>query len=292
MADVTEIATEPAPGPAAPVQSIEPKTRSWRLVAVLRRFRKIYPVVLVLIVWEVAAFAINDPLFLPAASAVVATIWSLAGSGILLSDIQASLSRVLGGFTLAMTLGVPLGILMGRFRRWDEFWGMLISFSNPIPKIGLVPLFMLWLGIGESSKIAVVAAGAIFPVLINTYSGVRGVNPILIWHAQTLGASQAETLYRVILPAALPSIFVGARLAMALAWVIIIAAEMVAARGGLGFRILYGQQMFETNVVFAGLLTISVLGFAFDRLLQALSHRSCGWYFRLDQGDVKNRMAS
>jgi ABC-type nitrate/sulfonate/bicarbonate transport system permease component len=95
-----------------------------------------------------------------------------------------------------------------------------------------------------------------------------------------------------VLPAALPSIFVGARLAMALAWVILIAAEMVAARAGLGFRILYGQQMFETDVVFAGLLTISMFGFLFDRLLQAMSHRICKWYFRLDQDDMKDKMAS
>jgi len=292
MVDVTEIArSEPTPASAAPEQAKrEPPSR--RLVAVLLRFRKIYSVFLVLIAWELAAIAINDPLFLPAASAVFAALWTLAANCLLLADIQASLSRVLGGFTVAMTLGVPLGIMMGRFRRWDDFWGMLISFSNPIPKIGLVPLFLLWLGIGEASKIAVVAAGAIFPVLINTYNGVRGVNPILIWRAQTLGPTQVEILYKVVLPAALPSIFVGARIAMALAWVILIAAEMVAARSGLGFRILYGQQMFETNVVFAGLLTISLLGFAFDRLLQAMSHRICGWYFRLDQGDVNDEMAS
>jgi ABC-type nitrate/sulfonate/bicarbonate transport system permease component len=210
----------------------------------------------------------------------------------LLTDIQASLSRTLGGFAIAMALGVPLGIMMGRFRRWDDFWGLLISFSNPIPKIALVPLFMLWLGIGEISKVAVVAAGAFFPALISTYNGVRGVNPILVWRAQTLGASQAEILHKVILPAALPSIFVGARLAMALAWVILIAAEMVAARSGLGFRILYGQQMFETDVVFAGLLTISAFGFLFDRMLQAMSHRTCGWYFRLDETDMTKKMAS
>jgi NitT/TauT family transport system permease protein len=292
MVDVTEIASaEPTPESAAPDQAKrEPSSR--RLGAIVRRFRKVYSILLLLIAWELAAIGINDSLFLPAASAVFATLWTLAANGTLVADIQASLSRTLGGFTVAMTLGVPLGILMGRFRRWDDFWGMLISFSNPIPKIGLVPLFILWLGIGEGSKIAVVAAGAIFPVLINTYNGVRGVNPILIWRAQTLGPSQVEILYKVILPAALPSIFVGARLAMALAWVILIAAEMVAARSGLGFRILYGQQMFETNVVFAGLLTISLLGFVFDRLLQAMSHRICGWYFRLDQGDVKDRTAS
>ena len=263
-----------------------------RLLAAAMRFRKVYSALLVLIAWQLGAIAINDPLFLPRLSDVVAALWNLAASGQLLTDIESSLSRVLGGFAIAMAFGVPLGIMMGRFKRWDDFWGVLISFSNPIPKIGLVPLFILWLGIGEASKIAVVAAGAFFPALITTYNGVRGVNPILIWRAQTLGSSQTEILHRVVLPAALPSIFVGARLAMALAWVILIAAEMVAARSGLGFRILYGQQMFATDVVFAGLLTISMFGFLFDRLLQAASHRVCAWYFRLDQEDMKDKMAS
>ena len=263
-----------------------------RRLGFLDRFRKLYSVFLVLIAWELLALVINDSLFLPRLSAVLGALLNLASAGQLFEDIRVSLARVLGGFVVAMTLGVPLGILMGRFRQWDNFWGLLISFTNPIPKIGLVPLFVLWLGIGETSKIAVVAAGAFFPVLINTYSGVRSVNPIWIWRAQTLGPTQTEILYKVVLPAALPSIFVGARLAMALAWVILIAAEMVAARSGLGFRILFGQQMFQTDVVFAGLLTISLFGFVFDRLLQALSQRTCGWYFRLDQDTGGNARAT
>lgn len=263
-----------------------------RVLAAGTRFRKLYSALIVLAAWELGAIAINDPLFLPRPADVFAALASLAAGGQLLTDIDSSLARVLGGFAIAMAFAVPLGIMMGRFRRWDDFWGVLISFTNPIPKIGLVPLFILWLGIGEASKIAVVAAGAFFPALVSTYNGVRGVNPILIWRAQALGASQAEILYRVVLPAVLPSIFVGARLAMALAWVILIAAEMVAARAGLGFRILYGQQMFETDVVFAGLLTISMFGFLFDRLLQSLSHRICKWYFRLDHDDMQDKMAS
>ena len=170
---------------------------------------------------------------------------------------------------------------MGWFKQWDNFWGLLVSLSNPVPKIAFVPLFLLWFGIGETSKIAVIAAGAFFPILINTYSGVRSAKPIWIWRARTLGIGEAEILYKVILPAALPGIFTGARLGMALAWVILIAAEMVAAQSGLGFRILYGQQMFDTNQVFAGILSISLLGFAFDRVIQWLSQRFCGWQFRL-----------
>jgi NitT/TauT family transport system permease protein len=291
MADVAEM-PDTAPEPvseAEPLAHLPVTAPPRRLAPILHRFSKLYSVILVLAAWEGIALAIRDPLFLPPPTDVVATLWNLAASGDLFSDIETSLTRALGGFAIAVALGVPLGIMMGRFRRWDDFWGLLISFSNPIPKIGLVPLFILWLGIGESSKIAVVAAGAIFPVLINTYNGVRGVNPMLIWRAQTLGPSQRELLYKVILPAALPSIFVGARLAMALAWVILIAAEMVGARSGLGFRILYGQQMFETNVVFAGLLTISIFGFAFDRVLQALSHRWCRWYFWSDRDENEHQ---
>jgi len=251
---------------------------------VMPGLRRIYSAVLVLVAWEILAIAIGDSLFLPRLSKVLGTIWAMLVSGQLAADSTVSLYRSLLGFVLAMCLGVPLGILMGWFKRWDDFWSLLVSFSNPIPKIALVPLFLLWFGIGETSKVAVIAAGAFFPILINTYAGVHSVNPILTWRARTLGANEGEMLFKVILPAALPSIFTGARLGMALAWVILIAAEMVAAQSGLGFRILYGQQMFETNVVFAGLLTISAFGFIFDRILQVMSQKVCGWHFRLSHG--------
>lgn len=269
---------------AVPARQARPGARLPRLAATLivgaARF---YPVVALVVLWEIAAFVIHDPLFLPRFSAVLETLGAMFASGQLTADASASLIRALGGFGLAMALGIPLGILMGWFKRWDDFWGLLVSLSNPIPKIGLVPLFLLWFGIGETSKIAVIAAGAIFPILINTYNAVRGARPIWIWRARTLGVGEAEILYKVILPSALPGIFTGARLGMALSWVILIAAEMVAARSGLGFRILYGQQMFETNVVFAGLVAISLIGFAFDRTIQWTSQRLCGWYFRLSR---------
>jgi ABC-type nitrate/sulfonate/bicarbonate transport system permease component len=252
-------------------------------LGITRRVRKLGSVVLLLVLWEVAAFAINDSLFLPSVDEVVRTLWRMTLSGELAADAGMSLLRALGGFSAAVLLGVPLGVMMGTFQRWDDFWGILVSLSNPVPKIALVPLFMLWLGIGEQSKIAVIAAGAFFPILINTYAGVRGVNAIWIWRARSVGVSQLELLAKVILPAALPSILTGARLGMALAWVVLVAAEMVASRSGLGFRILYGQQMFETNVVFAGIVAISVLGFAFDRIIQLLSQRACRWHFRIEQ---------
>lgn len=253
-----------------------------RMVSALGR---VYSLMAVMILWEVSALVINDALLLPRLSGVLVTLGTMLVHGSLLADAGVSLLRVLGGFIVALLLGLPLGVLMGWFRRWDDFWGSLVSFTNPIPKIALVPLFLLWFGIGESAKIAVIAAGAFFPIVINTYNAVHSVKPIWVWRARTIGIGKLEILYKVILPAALPGIFTGARLGMSLAWVILIAAEMVAAQSGLGFRILYGQQMFETNVVFAGLLSISAIGFAFDRLIQWLSYKCCGWHFRLHQGD-------
>jgi NitT/TauT family transport system permease protein len=244
------------------------------------RLRRFYSMVALLIAWELLALAINNPLFLPRLSAVVVTTWVNLVSGTLPKDIVVSTFRCLSGFFVALLAGVPLGILMGWSRRWDDFWNFLISFTNPIPKLGLLPLFILWLGIGESSKIALIAAASVFPVLINTYNGVKGVSRLLIWRAATSGATDGEVLRHVVFHAALPHIFTGARLAMAVSWIVLLGAEMVAADVGLGFRILYGGQTFDTRLVFSGLLVIALIGFAFDRIILASSAKVCRWYFR------------
>lgn len=244
------------------------------------RFSRVYSMIGLLILWEVLALIVNDPLFLPPLSQVIATTWDHLRSGELVGDIAISTFRCLSGFALAFSIGVPLGVLMGWSTSWDNFWNFIISFSNPIPKLGLIPLFILWLGIGEASKVGVIAAGALFPILINTYTGVRGVGKFWLWRAATVGANQFEVLQKVILPAVLPNILAGARLGMAVSWILVLGAEMVAAQKGLGYRILYGQQTFDTNLVFSGLLTIAIIGFIFDRAILALSTVLCRWHFR------------
>lgn len=264
---------------------VTPTLGAWRLGANARaiagRFSRVYSVLILLVAWELIALALNNPLFLPRLSAIIATEIEMAQKGTLLQDFTVSLQRAISGFAIAVLIGVPLGLLMAWSQRWDNFWSVIISFTNPLPKIGLVPLFILWLGIGESSKIAVIAAGAVFPILINSYSGVRGVNRLWIWRARTMGANEWEILTRIVMPAALPQIWSGARSGMALAWVILVAAEMVAARSGLGFRVLYGQQMFDTSTVFAALLSIATIGLVFDRVIQLLSTKTCAWYYRM-----------
>jgi NitT/TauT family transport system permease protein len=244
-----------------------------------RALARSYSIVVVLLLWEVLARALDNVLFLPGIGAVLNALGELARSGELSTDLASSTWRALCGFFIASAVGIPLGLAMGSFARMDDFWGNLISLSFPIPKIGLIPLFILWLGIGDTSKIAVIIAGAIYPVIMNTYSGVKGTPRYLLWSAQTLGASTVELLYKVILPHALPFIFAGLRLAMGIAWILLFAAEMVAATSGLGFRILYAQRLLDTPVVFASLAMIAVLGFAFDRLLYYLGRYACDWYF-------------
>jgi NitT/TauT family transport system permease protein len=249
-------------------------------VTLAYRFRRVYSIVVLLVLWELIALVIQNPLFLPRLSAVLDTTWANFANGVLLTDIGVSMFRCLSGFVLALAVGVPLGIMMGWSAKWDDFWNFIISFTNPIPKLGLIPLFILWLGIGEASKVALIATASVFPILINTYNGVRGVNKLLIWRAATSGADQVEMLQKVVLHAALPHILTGARLGMAVAWIVLLGAEMVAAQAGLGFRILYGGQTFDTRLVFSGLLVIAIIGFAFDRLILAFSARLCRWYFR------------
>ena len=265
--------------------AIERPSRRWAWSRVkgnwgIGRLKQYYSLVLILVMWEALGRLIGDPLFLPTLTEVLAKYAELAGNGEIFKHLQISLIRALSGFGAAALIGVALGLLMGWYSSWENFWNNLISISYPVPKIALVPLFILWLGIGNVSKIAMIFTAAVFPVIINTYAGVKGVRKNLIWRALTMGASQGEVLRKVMLPAALPSIFTGLRLSMGVSWILLIAAEMVSANTGLGFLILFAEQMYETQIVFVGLLTVAACGFAFDRLVQYATRRLCYWHYQ------------
>ena len=251
-----------------------------------RALETLVPILIFLLLWEIAARILNDALSLPTFSAVLNKWVEMLRENELLPHVGASMQRALGGFALAAIGGVFAGLLMGRSPLCERFLNPLISFTYPVPKIGLLPLFILWLGLGESMKLAVVFLAAVYPVMINTYVGTRGVPRVWIWRARTFGGTSREVLLRVILPAALPHILSGLRLAMGISWIVLFAAEMVAARTGLGFLILYAEQLFQTEVVFVALLTIALLGFIFDRLILFASRRFCDWYYRQSGEDA------
>ena len=242
-----------------------------------------YSVVLLVVLWELVARIINEALFLPTFSSVIVLFVKMIFNLELLPHIYVSMARTLAGFFLAVVVGIPLGLIMGWSRFWEKFWNPIISLVYPIPKIGLIPLFILWLGIGNSSKVAVIFTAAVFSIVLNTYPGVKGTPRYLIWSAMTMGATNWEVLFKVVLPHSLPYIFTGLRLAMGISWILLFAAEMIAAQTGLGHLILFAERMLQTDVVFVALITIALFGFIFDRIITIAGKRVCDWYFEYEE---------
>jgi len=258
--------------------ALRPKTQRQLFQGPLRWLQRSYSLILFVVAWELIARLINNPLFLPTFTGVLGVLAQLLASGELLGHTAVSTFRAMTGFAVSALIGIPLGMAMGWFRSWENFWSPIISLSYPVPKIGLIPLFILWLGIGDTSKIAVILAAAVYPVILSTYTGVKGTPTYLVWSARSLGASEREVLWKIVFPYALPHIFTGLRLAMGISWILLFAAEMVAAQSGLGWLILFAERMLDTPTVFASLLTIAILGFAFDRVILLTSQRLCDWY--------------
>lgn len=236
----------------------------------------LYPLAVVLVLWELSArLALVDPLFLPSLSAALKSM--AANYALLASDAVATLMRAFAGLSIGASVGLAIGMLMARYRAIDSFFDPLIAAIFPTPKLALFPLLMVWLGLGESSKIALVAVTAFFPVAINTYAGMRNVDKFLIWNARTKGADAFQMLTRVMLPAALPYIFTGVRVATSFSFLLVVAAEMLSANGGLGFRILYSQRTFEVETMYAAILLVATLGFTVDRLVGLIGRRLLSW---------------
>jgi ABC-type nitrate/sulfonate/bicarbonate transport system permease component len=215
--------------------------------------------------------------FLPAPSAILVTGWEMIRSGELLINLQASLFRIAAGFAVGGGLGIAIGLILGFSRLAEAVGNPLIYSLYPIPKLALLPLIILWLGIGEVSKVTIIALGVFFPVVINTYSGVKGVDPLLIKVAVSFKASRGSIIRKVILPGALPVIFAGLKLAAGTALLLLVAAEMIAAKEGIGAMILHYGDLMLTTKLMAGILTLSLLGLLFNFMLERLERRLITW---------------
>jgi NitT/TauT family transport system permease protein len=199
------------------------------------------------------------------------------GTRELYGHVVASLGRALPGFVLGSTVGTVLGLLAGVRRGFDETVSPLVFLSYPVPKIVLLPLFMLWFGIGELSKILIIGFACFYPMYINAYYGARATPRILVWSARNMGASNAQIFRRVVLPAALPYLFAGMRVALALSFIVMFAAEMINARSGLGHLIRDAESSLRFDLMYVALLSIAVLGYAGDRLLRFARRRLLPW---------------
>lgn len=231
-----------------------------------------------LVIWEIICYInLVSPLFLPAPSQILKALISMFISGEILISLAASLSRILCGFIIGSFLGLVVGLVTGTSSLADKIGTPLIHSLYPIPKIALLPLFILWLGIGELSKITIIALGVFFPVAMNTYSGVKNVDPLLIKVAVSFNADKIKIMRSIILPSALPMIFTGLRLAAGTALLLLVAAEMIAAKAGIGALILHYGDLMITDHLMAGVLILSLLGLLFNLIFHYLEKKIVPW---------------
>jgi NitT/TauT family transport system permease protein len=244
-------------------------------------WRQIASVAGLLLAWQVLVQAGRiNPLFLPAPLSVLAAMWEMTRSGELPWAVLVSLNRVVQGFVYGAVLGIVLGLLAGAIRWVEDLLDPWVAAVYPIPKSALFPLFLLWFGLGNSSKIVTIAVGVLFLVLVNTITGVRSISPVLLKAARDLGASRLQVFAKVILPGALPNIFTGLRLGAGMALILVFITEIEATKAGLGFLLWEAFQLMDTRHVFVGVVTFGLLGVATTWLLQWLERVTCPWIQR------------
>jgi ABC-type nitrate/sulfonate/bicarbonate transport system permease component len=199
------------------------------------------------------------------------------GTRELYGHIGASLARSLPGFALGTLAGVALGLAAGVARSFDQMFSPVVFLTYPVPKIVMLPIFMLWFGIGDLSKILVIALACFFPMFINAYYGARSTPSILVWSGLNMGAGRRRIFFRVVVPSALPLIFAGMRVSLALSFIVMFATEMINARSGLGHLIRAAENDLRFDLMYVSLVTIAVLGYAGDRLLRLALERVLAW---------------
>ncbi|MET8231244.1 ABC transporter permease [Micromonospora sp. NPDC005298] len=236
-------------------------------------------------IWEGAPrLGLVDRVFLPPLSEVLVAWWELLRSGQLAEHVGASLTRSLAGLGLAVLTAIPLGLLIGWYRPLAELLSPLLEVFRNTAALALLPVFVLILGLGETSKIALVLYACSWPILLNTIAGVKGVDPLLIRSARSMGLDHLRLFQKVILPAAVPTIFTGVRLAGAYSILVLVAAEMVGAKAGLGYLVNYAQYNFAIPDMYSGIITISAIGLVVNQLLVALERRFSTWRVDVSAG--------
>jgi len=233
---------------------------------------------LIVIVWlAVTAMGLVRPLFLPSPLAIVEEAWRQISTGILFSDAAVSTYRIMVGWLAATVLAVPTGILMGNFRIFEGALEPLISTVRYMPVVALIPLSILWAGIGDEQKILILFLGTFFQMALMIMDNVKSIDINLIRAGQTLGFSNTEILWRIILPAALPGIWDTFRITVGWTWTYLVVAELVAAQTGLGRRIMDAQRYLATDTIIFGALFIGLLGLITDYLFKRFGRTLFRW---------------
>ena len=237
-------------------------------------------VIIFLLAWELLVrWRGIAPIFLPAPSSVAIFLWRMLADGTMEYHLGVTLLRIFAGFVIAAVTGIALGVLMGMSRIVSHVADIWIAALYPLPKISLIPLLIIWLGTGEAYRIVISAVTAFFPIVISTYSGIRQADRGLIKAAEDLGANTRQIQFKVVIPAAMPSILSGLQLGMGVTIILIVAAEMIggSSQSGMGYLLISSGQVMETEKVFASLVVLAVMGAAIMKLQQRADRIIAPW---------------
>ncbi|MGI4814288.1 MAG: ABC transporter permease [Janthinobacterium lividum] len=234
--------------------------------------------VVILVLWAMSArFNWIDPLYFPAPDSVARALWTSLTTGTLLTDIGVSLARIGSGWLLGTVAGLAFGLAMGVSTAARSAGSPIVSALFPIPKIALLPLFILWFGIGEPSKVMTIALGVFFPTAISTASGVDNVARNLVRMGLSFNLPRRAIVFSILLPGALPSILSGFRISLSLALILVVSAEMIGAERGLGVFVLQAGNLMQTDQLIAGVAVMSIIGLALGALLTRLEAVLLAW---------------
>lgn len=238
----------------------------------------IIPIIILLIMWEILArrYLVTGKIYLPPFSAIIGEFYHLIVSGILIKNFLSSFLRVLIGFTIGTITGIAIGILTGWYSLLDKALSPLISLLYPIPALGWLPLLMLWLGIGELLPITIIFICSFFPISYNTSTGIKTVDKDYIKVAKTLGASDKEILFLIVLPLSLPHIFTGLKLESGMACRVIVAAEMIAIPTGIGALMMRAESLMRIDIIIVCLIILAIMCFLFEKLFLLLEYKFTG----------------
>ena len=237
-------------------------------------------VVTFIVLWEVVVrWRGIAPIFLPAPSSIAVTLWDMVLNGTMEYHVGVTVLRIFAGFLVAAVTGIALGVLMGMSRIVARIADIWIAALYPLPKISLIPLLIIWLGTGEAYRIVISAITAFFPIVMSTYSGIRQADRGLVKAAKDLGANTRQIQFKVVIPAAMPSILSGLQLGMGVTIILIVAAEMIggSSQSGMGYLLINSGQVMETEKVFASLVVLAVLGAAIIKLQQWGDRKIAPW---------------
>jgi ABC-type nitrate/sulfonate/bicarbonate transport system permease component len=249
-----------------------------KLVDIGARIARYLPLLAFFAAWEALSRSQPDlAIMLPPPSEVLTAAFHLYKDGSLQRDIFASLKRVVMALAFAAAFGFPLGIMLGISRICNLVFGPIVDFFRPIPPLAWIPLSIVWFGITDAQNQFIIFLAALFPIVLNTIEGVRDVDKQLVRASKTLGARPAAIIATVILPAALPAMFVGFRSATGIAWMALVAGELVAATSGLGFLISQGRMLFRSDFIIVGMLVIGLIGIVLDGLVRLIQQIVMPW---------------